>query len=45
MTALRPAERMLVALGIERPDQIDLEAIAWTGGAVVKYRAWINARP
>ncbi len=39
MTALRPAECMLVALGIERPDQIDLEAIAWTGGAVVKYRA------
>lgn len=39
MTALRPAEKMLMALGIERPDQIDLEAIAWTGGAVVKYRA------
>jgi IrrE N-terminal-like domain len=35
---LRPAERMLVALGIERPDQIDLEAIAWAGGAVIKYR-------
>jgi Zn-dependent peptidase ImmA (M78 family) len=35
---LRPAERMLVALGIERPDQIDLEAIAWAAGAVVKYR-------
>jgi|SRR5229473_1101149 len=29
---------MLVALGIERPDQIDLEAIAWAGGAVVKCR-------
>ena len=39
MTALRPAERMLVALGIERPEQIDLETIAWTSGAVVKYRA------
>jgi Zn-dependent peptidase ImmA (M78 family) len=29
---------MLMALGIERPDQIDLEAIAWESGAVVKYR-------
>ena len=38
MTALRPAERMLAALGIENPDQIDLEAIAWTSGAAVKYR-------
>ena len=28
MTALRPAERMLMELGIERPDQIDLEASA-----------------
>jgi Zn-dependent peptidase ImmA (M78 family) len=27
-----------VDLGIERPDQIDLEAIAWTRGAAVKYR-------
>jgi Zn-dependent peptidase ImmA (M78 family) len=35
---LRPAEQMLMALGIERPDQIDLEAIAWERGAVVKYR-------
>ena len=38
MTALRPAERMLMELGIERPDQIDLEAVAWASGAVVKYR-------
>src|SRR5215217_7316430 len=38
MNGLRPAERMLMALGIERPDQIDLEAIAWDRGAVVKYR-------
>jgi Zn-dependent peptidase ImmA (M78 family) len=38
MKALRPAERMLMALSIERPDQIDLEAIAWTSGAAVKYR-------
>jgi Zn-dependent peptidase ImmA (M78 family) len=29
---------MLMALGIERPEQIDLEAIAWEHGAVVKYR-------
>lgn len=35
---MRPAEKMLVALGIERPAQIDLEAIAWAGGAVIKYR-------
>jgi Zn-dependent peptidase ImmA (M78 family) len=27
-----------MALGIERPDQIDLEAIAWERGALVKYR-------
>jgi hypothetical protein len=38
MKALRPAERVLVALGIEHPDQIDLEAIAWADGAAVKYR-------
>lgn len=38
MNDLRPAERMLAALGIERPDQIDLELIAWDRGAVVKYR-------
>lgn len=35
---MRPAERLLTALGIERPDQIDLEAIAWERGALVKYR-------
>ena len=38
MSPLRPAERLLVELGIERPEQIDLEAIAWTRGAAVKYR-------
>jgi Zn-dependent peptidase ImmA (M78 family) len=38
MTPLRPAERLLAELGIERPEQIDLEAIAWTRGAAVKYR-------
>lgn len=35
---LRPAERILLDLGIERPQDIDLEAIAWTRGAVVNYR-------
>ena len=35
---MRPAEEILTALGIERPDQIDLEAIAWERGAVVRYR-------
>ena len=30
---------MLMALGIERPDQIDLEAIARECGALVKYRS------
>jgi uncharacterized protein DUF955 len=35
---VRPAERMLLALGITHPDQIDLEAIAWEHGAAVKYR-------
>lgn len=38
MNAVRPAERILISLGIERPDQIDLEAIAWEKGAFVKYR-------
>lgn len=35
---LRPAERILVDLGIESPQDIDLEAIAWTLGAAVNYR-------
>lgn len=35
---LRPAERILQELGIESPQDIDLEAIAWTLGAAVKYR-------
>jgi hypothetical protein len=34
----RPAERILLELGIERPQDIDLEAIAWTLGAAVDYR-------
>ena len=39
MTTLRPAERLLQGLGITRPDEIDLEAIAWECGAAVRYRA------
>lgn len=38
MIALTPAERILKGLGIEAPSEIDLEAIAWTRGAVVNYR-------
>jgi Zn-dependent peptidase ImmA (M78 family) len=42
MTALTPAERTLLDLGIAEPKDIDLEAIAWTGGAVVNYRPLDN---
>jgi Zn-dependent peptidase ImmA (M78 family) len=42
MTALTPAERILLELGISEPKDIDLEAIAWTRGAVVNYRAIDN---
>jgi Zn-dependent peptidase ImmA (M78 family) len=38
MTSVSPAERMLVGLGITEPKEIDLDAIAWTSGAVVNYR-------
>src|SRR5688572_18449580 len=38
MTAARPAERILMELGITRPEEIDLDVIAWTLGAAVKYR-------
>lgn len=38
MTTLRPAERILLELGIQRPKEIDLEAIAWILGAAVTYR-------
>lgn len=37
-TALTPAEQILFDLGITDPADIDLEAVAWTEGAVVKYR-------
>lgn len=36
--ATTPAERILQALGVTEPQEIDLEAIAWTQGAVVNYR-------
>ena len=38
MTVLRPAEKLLMELGITRPGEIDLEAIAWTLGAAVRFR-------
>lgn len=39
MTAVpSPAERMLQALGLTEPSEIDLDAIAWTRGAAVNYR-------
>jgi Zn-dependent peptidase ImmA (M78 family) len=38
MTALTPAERILLRLGITSPKEIDLEAIAWSRGAIVNYR-------
>jgi Zn-dependent peptidase ImmA (M78 family) len=38
MTALTAAERILIGLGITDPKEIDLEAIAWSRGAVVEYR-------
>ena len=38
MTALTAPERLLQDLGVTDPDDIDLEAIAWTMGAEVRYR-------
>jgi hypothetical protein len=38
MTPLTPAERILLSLGITSPKEIDLEAIAWSRGAVVNFR-------
>jgi hypothetical protein len=37
MSRLAPAERILLDLGIERPDDIDLEAIASDQGVYVRY--------
>ena len=42
MSAIRPAERILLELGIQSPEDIDLEAIAWTLGAAVNYRPLKN---
>ena len=38
MNGLRPAEQLLQSLGITDPGDIDLEAIAFDQGAIVKYR-------
>lgn len=38
MNELRPAERLLQSLGVADPRDIDLEAIAFDQGAIVKYR-------
>lgn len=38
MTILSPPEHLLQQLGVTEPDDIDLEAIAWTLGAQVRYR-------
>lgn len=38
MSAISPAERLLMQFGVLRAQDIDLEAIAWHLGAVVKYR-------
>lgn len=38
MTAVTGAERILMGLGITDPKEIDLEAIAWSRGALVEYR-------
>jgi hypothetical protein len=36
--SLSVPERLLKSLGIEKPEDIDLEAVAWSLGAKVKYR-------
>jgi hypothetical protein len=38
MTAVTPAESILLGLGISDPKDIDLDAIAWSRGAAVEYR-------
>ena len=38
MSTIRPAERILFELGIRSPQDIDLDAIAWSLGAAVNYR-------
>lgn len=39
MKRLTPAEELLQSLGVTEPGEIDLEAIAWTRGVSVRYRA------
>lgn len=38
MTGPTAAERILLALGVSDPKEIDLEAIAWSRGAIANYR-------
>jgi Zn-dependent peptidase ImmA (M78 family) len=38
MTSVTAAERILIGLGVSDPKEIDLEAIAWSRGALVEYR-------
>jgi Zn-dependent peptidase ImmA (M78 family) len=38
MTSITAAERILIGLGVSDPKEIDLEAIAWSRGALVEYR-------
>jgi hypothetical protein len=42
---LTPAERLLKDLGVTDPKEIDLEAVAWTLGARVKYRPLDGCAP
>ena len=38
MSRLAPAEQVLVDLGVTKPSEIDLEAIAYSMGAIIKFR-------
>lgn len=38
MKTFSPAEELLIELGVEKPSDIDLEAIAWDQGAAIEYR-------
>ena len=39
VNALHPAEARIALLGISRPEDIDIDAIAWDAGVEVKYAA------
>jgi Zn-dependent peptidase ImmA (M78 family) len=43
MSRVTPAERLLMQLGISKAQEINLDAIAWHVGALVKYRRIDNA--